>query len=125
MVAKEQTGKINAESFDDVPVLKRNWQAALRAGERLPRYEDVMLASLGRLADHMNGAVTSPGGSGSARHHKGKRATDRVVELERVAGADMTELHDLIAIVAAIGSTGDGGVCRLLAYDAGNSFRVA
>jgi hypothetical protein len=36
----------------------------------------------------------------------------------------MTELHDLIAIVAAIGSTGDAGVCRLLAYDTGNSFRV-
>jgi hypothetical protein len=66
MVAKKQTGKINAESFDDVPVLKRKWQAALRAGERLPRYEYVMLGSLGRLADHMNGAVTSPGGSGSA-----------------------------------------------------------
>jgi N-carbamoyl-L-amino-acid hydrolase len=27
----------------------------------------------------------------------------------------MTELHDLIAIFAAIGSTGDGGVCRLTA----------
>ena len=54
------------KSFDDVPVLKRKWQAALRASERLPRHEDVMLGSLGRLADHMNGAVTSPSGSGSA-----------------------------------------------------------
>src|SRR5258708_28673354 len=27
----------------------------------------------------------------------------------------MTELHDLIATFAAIGSTGDGGVCRLTA----------
>jgi diguanylate cyclase (GGDEF)-like protein/PAS domain S-box-containing protein len=39
--------------FDDVPVLQRKWQAALRPGEKLPRYEDVMLGSLGRLADHI------------------------------------------------------------------------
>ena len=39
--------------FDDVPILQRKWQAALRPGERLPRYEDVMLGSLGRLADHI------------------------------------------------------------------------
>ena len=39
--------------FDDIPVLQRKWQAALRPGERLPRYEDVMLGSLGRLADHI------------------------------------------------------------------------
>ena len=39
--------------FDDVPVLQRKWQAALRPGETLPRYEDVMLGSLGRLADHI------------------------------------------------------------------------
>ena len=39
--------------FGDVPVLERKWQAALRPGESLPRYEDVMLGSLGRLADHI------------------------------------------------------------------------
>nr|WP_283805534.1 EAL domain-containing protein [Bradyrhizobium tropiciagri] len=39
--------------FDDVPVLQRKWQAALRPGESVPRYEDVMLGSLGRLADHI------------------------------------------------------------------------
>ena len=39
--------------FDDVPVLQRKWQAALRPGENLPAYEDVMLGSLGRLADHI------------------------------------------------------------------------
>ena len=39
--------------FDDVPVLQRKWQAALRPGEKLPAYEDVMLGSLGRLADHI------------------------------------------------------------------------
>ena len=32
---------------------KRKWRAALKPGERLPRYEDVMLGSLGRLADHI------------------------------------------------------------------------
>ncbi len=53
VAARKQTGKTNAELFDDIPVLRRKWQAALRPGERLPRYEDVMLGSLGRLADHI------------------------------------------------------------------------
>jgi PAS domain S-box-containing protein len=52
-VAKRSSGKANTEMFDDVPVLQRKWQAALRPGEGLPRYEDVMLGSLGRLADHI------------------------------------------------------------------------
>ena len=39
--------------FEDMPVLRRKWQAGLRPGEALPRYEDVMLGSLGRLADHI------------------------------------------------------------------------
>nr|WP_283817237.1 EAL domain-containing protein [Bradyrhizobium lablabi] len=39
--------------FADVPILKRKWHAAVRPGEKLPRYEDVMLGSLGRLADHI------------------------------------------------------------------------
>lgn len=50
---KKSSGKLNTEMFDDVPVLQRKWQAALRPGEALPRYEDVMLGSLGRLADHI------------------------------------------------------------------------
>src|SRR5882762_6355233 len=49
----KSSGKSNAEMFDDIPVLQRKWQAALRPGEGLPRYEDVMLGSLGRLADHI------------------------------------------------------------------------
>jgi hypothetical protein len=53
IAAKKSSGKLNTEMFDDVPVLQRKWQAALRPGERLPRYEDVMLGSLGRLADHI------------------------------------------------------------------------
>src|SRR3974390_194523 len=53
IAAKKPSGKINTEMFDDVPVLQRKWQAALRPGEGLPRYEDVMLGSLGRLADHI------------------------------------------------------------------------
>jgi diguanylate cyclase (GGDEF)-like protein/PAS domain S-box-containing protein len=51
--AKASTKKLNTDMFDDVPVLKRKWQAAMRPGERLPPYEDVMLGSLGRLADHI------------------------------------------------------------------------
>jgi len=53
IAAKRSSGKFNTEMFDDVPILQRKWQAALRPGESLPRYEDVMLGSLGRLADHI------------------------------------------------------------------------
>jgi hypothetical protein len=53
IAAKKVSGKSNPEMFDDVPVLQRKWHAALRPGERLPRYEEVMLGSLGRLADHV------------------------------------------------------------------------
>src|SRR5580693_2984912 len=51
--ANRSSANSNFEMFDDVPVLQRKWQAALRPGDRLPAYEDVMLGSLGRLADHI------------------------------------------------------------------------
>ena len=51
--AKKSSEKFNNDRFGDVPVLRRKWQAALCPGEVLPRYEDVMLGSLGRLADHI------------------------------------------------------------------------
>ena len=52
--AKKKTStKINNDLFEDIPVLKRKWQAALKPGQTVPRYEDVMLGSLGRLADHI------------------------------------------------------------------------
>ncbi|WP_426422540.1 putative bifunctional diguanylate cyclase/phosphodiesterase [Bradyrhizobium genosp. A] len=51
--ARKQADNTNARMFEDVPVLQRKWQAALKPGEKLPRYEDVLLGSLGRLADHM------------------------------------------------------------------------
>jgi len=50
---RKLSGKFNTEMFDDLAVLQRKWQAGLRPGEQLPRYEDVMLGSLGRLADHI------------------------------------------------------------------------
>ena len=53
IAAKKSSGKFNAKMFDDVSILQRKWQAALRPGDTLPRYEDVMLGSLGRLADHI------------------------------------------------------------------------
>ena len=43
----------NPELFSDVSVLRRKWQAALKPGKDLPFFEDVMLGSLGRLADHV------------------------------------------------------------------------
>jgi diguanylate cyclase (GGDEF)-like protein/PAS domain S-box-containing protein len=37
----------------DLAVLRRKWQAAVLPGQPLPGYEEVMLGSLGRLADHI------------------------------------------------------------------------
>lgn len=51
--SRKSSDNFSSKMFADVPVLQRKWQAALRPGERLPRYEDVMLGSLGRLADHI------------------------------------------------------------------------
>jgi diguanylate cyclase (GGDEF)-like protein/PAS domain S-box-containing protein len=57
---KKSPAESSIELFDDVPILKRKWQAALRPGQGLPRYEDVLLGSLGRLADHI--ALLKAGG---------------------------------------------------------------
>jgi diguanylate cyclase (GGDEF)-like protein/PAS domain S-box-containing protein len=53
LAARKSSGKSAPDMFDDVPVLQRKWQAGVRPGEKLPAYEDVMLGSLGRLADHI------------------------------------------------------------------------
>jgi diguanylate cyclase (GGDEF)-like protein/PAS domain S-box-containing protein len=53
VAAKKTSGTVDTKMFGDVPVLQRKWHAALRPGDTLPRYEDVMLGSLGRLADHI------------------------------------------------------------------------
>ncbi|MBI5128261.1 MAG: EAL domain-containing protein [Rhodopseudomonas palustris] len=37
----------------DLAILQRKWHAAVQPGQSLPSYEEVMLGSLGRLADHM------------------------------------------------------------------------
>jgi len=50
--SEKSSEKPNAEMFDDIPVLQRKWPRSGRA-KRLPCYEDVMLGSLGRLADHI------------------------------------------------------------------------
>ncbi|KJC62297.1 diguanylate cyclase [Bradyrhizobium sp. LTSPM299] len=50
---EKTSAKFSSEMFADVAVLQRKWQAAVSPGEKLPRYEDVMLGSLGRLADHI------------------------------------------------------------------------
>jgi diguanylate cyclase (GGDEF)-like protein/PAS domain S-box-containing protein len=60
-------GKIDTKTFDDVPILQRKWQAALRPDEKLPRYEDVLLGSLGRLADHI-AVIKSAGGTVVVSH---------------------------------------------------------
>ncbi len=37
----------------DISIVERMWRAALVPGKPLPQYEDVVLGSLGRLADHL------------------------------------------------------------------------
>ncbi|MBA7467993.1 hypothetical protein ES707_03233 [subsurface metagenome] len=68
--SKKSPAKSGTEMLGDVPVLRRRWQAALRPGERLPRYEDVMLGSLGRLADHI--ALLKDEGEGLAVSRTGR-----------------------------------------------------
>ncbi|WP_322517624.1 EAL domain-containing protein [Rhodopseudomonas palustris] len=55
----------------DLSILQRKWHAAVQSGQSLPSYEEVMLGSLGRLADHMallELAVASPGVSRTGRY---------------------------------------------------------
>ena len=51
--AQPRRRMIGADVFADLEVLRRKWNAALKPGHRLPPYEDIMLGSLGRLADHV------------------------------------------------------------------------
>lgn len=51
--ARKVSGQPDSKLFDDIPALQRKWYAALRPGQALPGYEEVMLGSLGRMADHI------------------------------------------------------------------------
>jgi diguanylate cyclase (GGDEF)-like protein/PAS domain S-box-containing protein len=51
--ARKLSGISDAKLLGDIPVLQRKWHAAVRPGQSLPGYEEVMLGSLGRLADHI------------------------------------------------------------------------
>lgn len=52
-VAGKLSNSIGSEMFGDVSILQRKWEAALRPAQPLPPYEEVMLGSLGRLADNV------------------------------------------------------------------------
>ncbi|ABD06867.1 diguanylate cyclase/phosphodiesterase [Rhodopseudomonas palustris HaA2] len=45
--------KLASQLSADLAVLQRKWHAAVQSGQALPSYEEVMLGSLGRLADNM------------------------------------------------------------------------
>jgi hypothetical protein len=62
IAGKQSSEEFKPKLFGDVAVLQRRWHAALRPGISLPRYEDVMLGSLGRLADHI-ALLKAEGGS--------------------------------------------------------------
>ncbi|MEH2478519.1 diguanylate cyclase (GGDEF)-like protein/PAS domain S-box-containing protein [Nitrobacteraceae bacterium AZCC 2146] len=51
--ARKLSGQLDTKLFGDMPALQRKWHAALRPGQVLPSYEEVMLGSLGRMADHI------------------------------------------------------------------------
>src|ERR1700757_2334812 len=51
--AQPRRRNFGADVFSDLEVLRRKWNAALKPGHRLPPFEDIMLGSLGRLADHV------------------------------------------------------------------------
>ena len=60
-VARSINGQSKAVLSNDTMVLQRKWQAAVKPGHALPSYEEIMLGSLGRLADHI--ALLKPVGS--------------------------------------------------------------
>ena len=39
--------------LSDKTFIERMWRGSIKPGNTLPRYEDVVLGSLGRLADHL------------------------------------------------------------------------
>ena len=51
-VVRKVTSEVFPNPFGDLAVLQRKWHAAVRPGMTLPPYEDIMLGSLGRMADH-------------------------------------------------------------------------
>jgi diguanylate cyclase (GGDEF)-like protein/PAS domain S-box-containing protein len=53
IAANKLSADADVKVFDDIPALQRKWQAAVRPGQILPGYEEVMLGSLGRMADHI------------------------------------------------------------------------
>jgi diguanylate cyclase (GGDEF)-like protein/PAS domain S-box-containing protein len=53
IAARQLSGSPDVKLFDDIPALQRKWRAAVRPGQILPGYEEVMLGSLGRMADHI------------------------------------------------------------------------
>lgn len=52
-IGKTVEEEIFPDTLGDVSTLRRKWFAALRPGEQLPAYEEVVLGSMGRLANHM------------------------------------------------------------------------
>ncbi|WP_441518743.1 putative bifunctional diguanylate cyclase/phosphodiesterase [Bradyrhizobium sp. 2TAF24] len=52
-VRKTIEDEVLGEAMSDMGTLRRKWFAALRPGDQLPAYEEVVLGSMGRLADHM------------------------------------------------------------------------
>ncbi len=58
---RAEARKKNATILDDVAVLRRKWHAALLPTAQLPPFEEIMLGSLGRLADNI-GLIRSEAG---------------------------------------------------------------
>jgi diguanylate cyclase (GGDEF)-like protein/PAS domain S-box-containing protein len=50
---RARTTRKNAIVLDDIAVLQRKWHAAVLPGGQLPPFEEIMLGSLGRLADNI------------------------------------------------------------------------
>ena len=46
IAANKLSADADVKVFDDIPALQRKWQAAVRPGQILPGYEEVMFGSL-------------------------------------------------------------------------------
>jgi len=75
--------------ISDVSILKRKWQAALVPGKPLPPYEEIVLGSLGRLADHI--VVVSGDTSASFKVMHAGRGINEWIGTD-IAGRPVSEL---------------------------------
>ncbi|WP_315831776.1 putative bifunctional diguanylate cyclase/phosphodiesterase [Bradyrhizobium prioriisuperbiae] len=118
-VRKTIEEEVLTDTLNDVSTLRRKWFAALRPGQQLPAYEEVVLGSMGRLADHMallqgSGETLTIMRTGRAlRHWLGQDAWDTRV-------SDLAPQYEGVLSEAAVNALASGRPYATSAYNVTN-----